>query len=269
MTHQTHPESCLAAQLIWDLWQSDQVITALPQACRPLSRLQGYHAQAQLPAVSERSVVGWKIAATSSNGQAHINVSGPLAGRLLSGQVFESGAAVPSRGNRMRVAEPEFAFTMGQDLPPQSTPFSLAEVMAAVSTLHPAIEVPDSRLAPFTAAGEAQLLADNACARHFVLGLAAPEGWRHTDLSQHVVQAQVMQGTNVRYKRTGSGAWVLGDPRIAMTWLANQLSNLGITLQKGHVVTTGTCMVPLELETGDTVHADFGALGQVSMQFAN
>jgi 2-keto-4-pentenoate hydratase len=167
----------------------------------------------------------------------------------------------------MRVAEPEFAFTMGQDLTPQTAPFSLAQVMAAVATLHPAIEVPDSRLEPFTQAGEAQLLADNACARHFVLGPPAPKRWRNSDLSQHEVQARVLQGEHIRYSRTGSGAWVLGDPRTALTWLANQLSSLGITLQKGHVVTTGTCMVPLELEPGDRARADFGDLGQVSMHF--
>jgi 2-keto-4-pentenoate hydratase len=141
----------------------------------------------------------------------------------------ESGARVPSAGNRMRVAEPEFAFTMAQDLTPQTAPYSLA---------------------------------DNACARHFVLGPAAPEGWRHTDLSQHVVQAQVAQSDSVLYSRTGSGAWVLGGPRIALTWLANQLSSLGITLQKGHVVTTGTCMVPLELEPGTPPRPTSGCWGR-------
>ena len=125
----------LAAQVIWSHWQSGQVLSTLPEACRPLSAEQGYAAQAQLPAVSGRTVVGWKIAATSTNGQKHINVSGPLAGRLLSGQVFDSGATVPSQGNRMRVAEPEFAFAMGQDLPPQSEPYTQQQVMAAVAAL--------------------------------------------------------------------------------------------------------------------------------------
>ena len=256
-----------AAEMIWAAWQNEQVLKALPEGCRPLTTAQGYAIQAQLPSVSERSVVGWKIAATSSNGQAHINVSSPLAGRLLSGQVFSSGASVSAQGNRMRVAEPEFAFTMGHDLTPQSNPFSLEEVMAAVATLHPAIELPDSRIEPFTQAGEAQLLADNACARHFVLGPPAPEGWQNSDLSRHAVQAQVLEGEKIRYSRTGSGAWVLGDPRTALTWLANQLSSLSIPLQKGQVVTTGTCMVPLELEPGDSVRADFGNLGQVRMHF--
>jgi 2-keto-4-pentenoate hydratase len=258
-----------AAQIIWSHWQSGQALKQLPEECRPLTVQQGYEAQAQLPVVSGRHVVGWKIAATSANGQAHINVSGPMAGRLLSGQVFDSGAMVPSAGNRMRVAEPEFAFTMAQDLPPRPAPYTLQQVMAAVATLHPAIEVPDSRLAPFTQAGEAQLLADNACARHFVLGPAAPDSWRTLDLSTYAVQARVERGTRLEYTREGTGANVLGDPRIALTWLANQLSSLGITLQKGQVVTTGTCMVPLELEPGDTATADYGPLGRVSMTFSD
>lgn len=257
-----------AAQMVWAHWQSGQVMNALPEACRPMTSAQGYAAQAQLPEVSGREVLGWKIAATSTNGQAHINVSGPLAGRLLSGQVFESGATVPSAGNRMRVAEPEFAFVMAQDLPPQAAPYTQQQVMAAVASLHPALEVPDSRLEPFTAAGEAQLLADNACARHFVLGLAAPDVWRDLDLSSYPVHARVQHHNQLKYTRDGTGANVLGDPRIALTWLANQLSSLGITLQKGHVVTTGTCMVPLELQPGDSASADYGPLGRVHMIFS-
>lgn len=262
-------ETCQqAAQVIWDHWQSGQVLSKLPEACRPWTAAQGYAAQAQLPTVSGRQVVGWKIAATSVNGQLHINVGGPLAGRLLSGQVFKSGATVPSAGNRMRVAEPEFAFAMAQDLTPQTAPYTQQQVMAAVASLHPALEVPDSRLEPFTAAGEAQLLADNACARHFVLGPAAPDLWRDLDLSTYPVHARVAHGHQLKYTRDGTGGNVLGDPRIALTWLANQLSSLGITLQKGHVVTTGTCMVPLELQPGDSASADYGPLGHVNMVFA-
>lgn len=266
--YKPNPSATETAQLIWAHWQSGQVMKALPDACRPMTSAQGYAAQAQLPAVSGRQVVGWKIAATSANGQAHINVSGPMAGRLLSGQVFDSGATVPSVGNRMRVAEPEFAFVMAQDLLPLAAPFTQQQVMAAVASLHPALEVPDSRMDPFTAAGEAQLLADNACARHFVLGPAAPDVWRDLDLSTYPVHARVEQDKNLLYTRDGAGGNVLGDPRIALTWLANQLSSLRITLEKGHVVTTGTCMVPLELQPGDSASADYGTLGHVHMIFS-
>ena len=40
---------------------------------------------------------------------------------------------------------------------------------------------------------------------------------------------------------------MLGDPRVALTWLANELSALGLALKAGQVVTTGTCLVPLEI----------------------
>ena len=78
----------------------------------------------------------------------------------------------------------------------------------------------------FTLVGAAQLIADNACAHHFVLGAATTADWRRMDLVEHPVRATVAD----RETRIGKGGFVLGDPRIALTWLANQLSALGITL---------------------------------------
>ena len=59
----------------------------------------------------------------------------------------------------------------------------------------------------------------------------------------------------------GRGANALGDPRLALTWLANELSGLGITLAAGQVVTTGTCVVPMPVGPGVEVVADLGILG--------
>ena len=266
MTPNLSPE---AAQLVWQHWQTGQPMADLPAHCRPHTRAEGYAAQAGLPQVAGRSVLGWKIAATSAAGQRHINVSGPLAGRILSGQVLLPDARVPTAGNRMQVAEPEMAFVFARALPARAQPFAVEEVMAAVASLHPSIEVPNSRFAEFTAAGEAQLLADNACAHQFILGPRAAEGWQTLDLASHPVTATVTHGDGTHWSRQGSGAAVLGDPRIALAWLINELSGLGIGLEPGQFVTTGTCMVPLELTPGDTVLADFGVLGRIGMQFAD
>ncbi len=257
-----------AAQQLWQLWLAGSTLDSLPDSCRPASRADGYAIQACLPQASGREVLGWKIAATSSAGQRHINVGGPLAGRILSGQVLSPGASVPSAGNRMRVAEPEMAFVFGQDLPARTAPYELQEVMQAVASLNPSIEIPNSRFAEFTAAGEAQLLADNACAHQFILGPQAPEGWRALDLSTHPVSARVTHLDGRAWERQGSGAAVLGDPRVALTWLVNELRGQGIGLRAGQYVTTGTCMPPLELTEGDAVEADFGPLGRIGMQFA-
>jgi len=42
---------------------------------------------------------------------------------------------------------------------------------------------------------------------------------------------------------------------------------MGVTLKAGEVVTTGTCMVPIDVLPGDSVTADYGALGTISARF--
>lgn len=261
-----------AARSVWAHWQAGTVLDQLPEGRRPTRRAEGYEAQAALPAVAGRAVLGWKLAATSVEGQRHINVSGPLAGRLMAGQVGRDGDTFPLDGNRMRVAEPEFTFRMGPALPPRAAPYAVDEVLAAVASVHPSIELPDSRFADFTAVGEAQLLADNACAGRYALGDASGADWRGLDLAAHRVQGRVFRIVDGAERcvlaREGLGANVLDDPRRALTWLANELSALGLGLAAGSLVTTGTCMKPLEIQPGDRVEVDFGVLGRAGLSLA-
>ena len=253
-----------AADALWDHWEHGRRMLELPEDVRPLTRRDGYAVQALLEQRSAFPLYGWKIAATSKVGQEHIAVDGPLAGRLLQERIRQDGGEIPYGANHMRVAEGEFAFRMGSSLPPRGAPYTVADVLAAVATLHPAIEVPDSRYEDFTLVGAAQLIADNACAHYFVLGPAAPDAWRNMDLVEHTVTGSVA----AKMQRDGKGANVLGDPRVALTWLVNELAGLGITLRAGQVVTTGTCLTPLPIEPGDEVMADFGTLGRVSATMA-
>ena len=248
-----------ASNLLWEHWTQGRRLAQIPESIRPSSRADGYAVQAMLEGRSGAPLFGWKIAATSVAGQKHINVDGPLAGRLLKERAFENGATVPFGANHMRVAEAEFAFRMGRDLTPQWGPFSVADVVDAAASLYPAIEIPDSRYDDFTIVGAAQLIADDACAHYFVLGEASPPSWREVELAAHPVRGEVVG----KLTRDGVGSNVLGDPRMALAWLANELSSLGVTLRAGQVVTTGTCLVPLEIAPGDQVRMDFGALGRV------
>ena len=248
-----------AAAILRGHWQARSRLPSLPETLRPATRAEGYAIQARLV---PGPTVGWKIAATNVAGQRHINVDGPLVGRYLAEMVLPDGAEVSLRGNAMLVAEPEFAFTLGRDLAPRDADHTLAEVMEAVVDLRIGIEVPDSRFADFTAAGGPQLIADNACALLHVLGPAAAD-WRSLDLAAAGCLARV--GT--RYEREGIGANVLGDPRLALTWMVNEMTRLGTTLRAGQLVTTGTCATPLAIEPGDDVGVDFGRLGTVRVRF--
>ncbi len=253
-----------SATLLWDTWMQSRLIDALPEKSRPADRSQGYAIQAEVARLSGQSVFGWKIAATSTDGQKHIGVDGPLAGRLLANRVLSSGETLVLGQNLMRVAEAEFAFRMAKPLAPRKTAYDMEEVLAAVDTLHPAIEIPDSRYRDFASVGAAQLIADNACACWFVLGQETKADWRDRDLSRHAVTAW----RNGELAAKGTGANVLGDPRIALTWIANELSDQGIGLNAGEVVTTGTCVLPQAIAPGDTIRADYGDFGTVTVEIA-
>src|SRR5689334_6919022 len=251
-----------ASKTLRDHWRAGTKFAGLDNGLRPRDRIEAYAIQAAIEKYSSESLFGWKIAATSEAGQKHINVDGPMAGRILAETVIPDGGTASMAGNEMRVAEPEFAFRMRIDLPPRAAPYAVQQVLDAVDTLHPAIEIPDSRFGDFASAGEAQLIADNACAHLFVLGPAASADWRSMDL---VEERPVVTMRGQQY--VGHGKNVLGDPRVALTWLANELRQLGVTLKAGRIVTTGTCHTPLPIQSGDFCAVDFGSLGKVSVGF--
>ncbi len=258
----TSPVTLRAAEVLLNLWQQRRRCDGLPADSRPPDRRAGYAVQQALTAMQSSGCFGWKIAATSAAGQAHIGVDAPLAGRLYADRVLQAGAEVSLHNNLMQVAEIEFAFRFARTLSPRDHDYAVAEVLDAVACVHPSIEVPDSRYEDFVCAGAPQLIADNACANLFVLGPRA-DAWRSFDYVNEAVGVRL----NGQPVEPGYGRNVLGDPRVALTWLVNELSSLGIACEAEQVVTTGTCRVPLTVKPGDRIDADFGTLGSVGCRF--
>ena len=94
--------------------------------------------------------------------------------------------------------------------------------------------------------------------------VVAAESWRDLDLAAHRASLTITGETAVE----GIGANVLGDPRRALAWLANDRIIQGAPLRAGEIITTGTCIVPAAIKPGDDVVADFGVMGRVSVRFA-
>lgn len=255
-TEDTRAEACAAT--IWAAWTTGNRLAALPESIRPSTPDAGRRAQRALAAHAGRSY-GWKLAATSLAGQAHIDVDGPLAGPLFDRFRYEPGAVLPSHDLHMRVVEAEFAFRMARDVPPDATD---AEIVDAIAALHLAVEIPDSRFADYVAAGGPSLLADAACAGMFVLGPAVPD-WNGDALADRATTILV----NGQPAAHGSGGAVLGDPAHALRWLVHDLAHHGETLRAGDIVTTGTTTAPPRIGPGDSVRADFGDLGSVDLSF--
>jgi len=257
---QSHIEQ--AAALLWRTRIERKRIEALPDHLRPRSLAEGYAIQDAMVATAAQPVSGWKIAATSKAGQEHIGITEPLAGRLFKNFVLEDGARLPAAPLHMAVIEAEFAFRMGRDLAPRDTAYEQTEVCDAVAALYLAIEVPDARFERFAEIGPAQIVADDAFASWFLLGPEVRD-WRQLDLSTQRVRAT----KNGALAAEGVGANALGDPRIALTWLANHLARRGIGLKAGDIVTTGTCITPAAIGPGDRMVAEFIGLGRVTVGF--
>jgi 2-keto-4-pentenoate hydratase len=261
----TPTEALAAARLLNRSWRSGEHIEQLPEACRPRSRAEGYAIQDRWPEEAGDGVAGWKIAATSAAGQRHIAVSGPIAGPVFAQHVHGDGAVVSLTNVGMRVAECEIVFRMRDPFVPRGMRYTRPEVLAAVASVHPGIEIPDSRFARFERAGEAQLIADCACMNEMLVGSAAhADGQAIADLPRLRVQAHVSDGRVL----DGVGANALGDPVEALVWLVNELSAHGRTLEAGQFVTTRVCTTPIPVAAGDVVAVDYGWVGSLGVRLS-
>ncbi len=254
------PDIDRAAELIRSYWSSGDAIDYIKGDLWPDTVEEGYAIQSLIAKLRGEPVVGWKIAATAIAGRDHINVDRPLAGRLFPSICHEDGAVLPFGRNRMAVAEVEFVFKLGADLPPKKLPYSEDEVAASIQSLHPGLELPDSRFRDFTLPGTAGLIADNACACNFVLGAATTREFDLRSLAEHPTTLTI----NDEQVTSGQGSDALDGPLNAMVWIANTLSDLGIGLTAGQFVTTGVTGMPSPIKVGDTIKADLGIYGCVS-----
>lgn len=249
-----------AAELIWRAWTDGAALAGLPADCRPATVADGHACQAALDALAGPRI-GWKLAATGAGGRATLGVDQPLAGPLFA-RFGASDGSLPAR-TRMGIAEAEFAFTIAADLPPRTSAYTRADVLAALGTFHPALELPDTRYENHKVVGAPQLLADAACAGVYAIG-APVHDYDPESLPEHPLTL-LRNGEPVA---EGSGATVLGDPIEAVVWLANELSRHGRGLTAGEVVITGACAVTREHAAGDELTADFGALGRLSVRLS-
>ena len=69
------------------------------------------------------------------------------------------------------------------------------------------------------------------------------------------------------FEETGLAAGVLGHPALGVAWLANKLGAMGTALEPGHLVLAGSFTRVVFAQKSDTLHADFGPLGGLAIQF--
>lgn len=238
-------------------------LEAFPPTCRPLSFEDGHAIQEAFVQVWSVPVVGYKIGCTSEAAQKLLGSPGPFPGRIFAPVLLKSPAKVAAKAFHRLGIEPEFAFTLGRDLPARPAEYTREEVSAAVAALHGAIEIIDSRWIDWLKAGVASIVADNGANGGLILGPAVSD-WRRIDLPK----AKAVLRFDDKFVAEGTGAEVLGHPLDALVWLANHLSARGYGLKAGDAVTTGTVANVHFAEPGMQVTADFGPIGKVELRFS-
>ncbi len=254
------------AEFLLDHREKQEPVDNIPEDLYPASPADAFLVQervvARRLAAHDGKPVGYKIACTNQRVIDLLNVSGPFPGRLMSHSTHESGATLPAADFRLRVMEAEFAFELGEDVPPGELPHTAETIRPYVTAFVPGLEIVDHSYNDFTIVGEAAIIADNAIHGAALFGAPVPE-WGSIDFVHHAVTMQV----NGETFTTGSGENVLGDPLYALAWLANHLAGRGITLRAGERVLTGTAGQIYLAKAGDTIRADFGAIGDVNVTF--
>ena len=208
---------------------------------------------------------GWKVGATSIEPQRLLGAREPATAPMFQPNCLTSPATVAVFPNQSPCVEGEFAFRFSRSLPPRRDDYALEEVLEAVDSVLPAIEVVGCRFeGGFDGLGALRLVADATAHTAFVSGRPSI-GWRNMDLNAH---RATMYRNGVKISE-GTGASVLDGPLSVLLWTANHLSRLGDSIEAGEVITTGTCTGITPVSPGDTVVADFGGLGKVELRIAD
>lgn len=206
-----------------------------------------------------RRVAGHKIGLTSKVMQVATGITEPDYGVIFDDAVHQTGAVIPFDAFSNVRIEVELAFVLGKPLAgPNCTLF---DVLDATAYVVPALEILSSRV-ELTGRTIVDTICDNAALGAMVLG-GSPV--RIGDVDLRWVSALLYRNETI--EESGVAAAVLGHPAAGVFWLANKLARHGTSLEAGEIILAGSFTRPMWVSRGDTVYADYGALGAVTCRF--
>lgn len=203
-------------------------------------------------------IIGHKVGLTSKAMQASSKIDEPDYGYIFDDLLIENGAKLPFENFCVPRVEPELTFVLKEPL--KGPGVGLVDVMRATEYVVPSIEIIDARVTEPRRIFDT--VADNGAAAGLILG---GRPIRPDDVDLRWVGAIFHRNSDI--EESGIAASVLGHPAMAIAWLANKLAPFGTTLEPGHMMLSGSFTRPVWAAKGDTLMADFGPLGTVSVQF--
>lgn len=252
MTGDREKDLLAAADLILDARRTGERLVDLPESLRPVTAEEVDAIQDAI-ALAYGEIGGWKIGAATAEAT-------PSFAPMPAAWIAASGGTMKGW---YRIVEAEIAFLVGEDLGPRETRYSREEVLAAMASCHPAIEVLETAFADPAKATLNSVQADLQRNGGFFYGAAFAD-WKATDFTAEKVTL-VVDGS-VREERTGSNT--SGDFFRLLVWLANEGAARTGGLRRGQWITTGSWTGNTPAAMGSVVDVEFEHAGRVTMRFA-
>ncbi len=200
---------------------------------------------------------GWKVGAA---GPDETPMFAPMPMQL---GFLRSGDEMPKTYGRMRGVEAEVAFLLRKDLPIRDTFYTREEILEAIGSAHPVIEVLESAYIDPDAVPRLAMIADLQMNGGFVRGPAIHD-WEAIDVGAEQLSV-IIDGT-VRWE--GLGKNTNGPDLVRLVqYLANEGRYRTGGLQVGQWITTGSWMGKLAAGPGAAVEARFANFGTVAFSF--
>ena len=203
-------------------------------------------------------LIGYKVGLTSVAMRRSSKIDEPDYGYLYDYMLLHDGAKVVHAEYCVPRVELELTFVLG--LPLKGPGVGLLEVMRATEYIVPSIEIIDSRVDEPRKIFDT--ISDNGAGAGIVLG---GRPLRPFDVDLRMIPGILYRNTDI--EETGVACGVMGHPALGVAWLANKLAELDVSLRAGDMLLSGSFVRPVWAKVGDTIRADFGSLGSVSIEF--
>ncbi len=244
------------AEVLLDARSTCRPMRDLDPALQPASLLEAYAVQ---NAMASRlgPIGGWKIGAPKPDATP---MYGPMPQRL---GFIRSGEVMPGEMSRLRGVEAEIGFLLQKDLPIREDRYSREEILEAIASAHPVIEVLESAFIAPEEAAHLAMVADLQMNGGFVHGPAIRD-WQTIDIANEHLEI-VIDGV-VRWDGVGKNT---NGPDLLrlLDYLVNEGQFRTGGLQVGQWITTGSWMGKLLAHGRSAVEVRFDHFGGVAFSF--
>ncbi len=250
------------ARALADAWRTRGSIALPPAGAAPASRAEAFAIQDRMAELIGDRCVGWKVGAAVRAVQVLEGHDGPITGRLLASRMYPSPGVVPAALFDGYKIECEFAFRFREAVPARSRAYARSE-LEQLLVLHPGLELAASRFAPADGGRKfttRDAIADNGTGGGYVFGEGIAD-WKDVDFEHLQIDARIDSGDPIdiyvgEFRR---------DPVDILVETVNGLSERGIGLAAGDLLSTGSLSLPTPLCKGQTYRAEFKGLQTLSV----